>query len=83
MNYVLKSKEGKYMVLHYNHVKACSISLMIGKPFALLRNLRIVGLDGGNIGAQLENEDLNLLRRPAHLRQDIRPPLRFGDFVTH
>ena len=90
VNYVLRSKEGKDLVVHNNHVKACSIPFDEGETFCPVKESGeaeflpgVVELDGGNMGAQEENEDLNLLRRPAHLRQDVRPPLRFGDFVTH
>ena len=78
------------MVVHNNHVKACSIPFDEGETFCPVKESGeaeflpgVVELDGGNMGAQVENEDLNLLRRPAQLRQDVRPPLRFGDFVTH
>ena len=90
VNYVIRSKEGKDMVVHHNHVKACSIPFDEGETFCPVKEseeveflLGIIGSDGGNMGAQVGNEDLHSLRRPARLRQVVRPPLRFGDFVTH
>ena len=87
VNYVLRSKEGKDMVVHHNNVKACSIPFEEGEIFCPVKESGeaeflpgVVGLDRGNMGAQVESEDLNLLRRPAHLRQDVRPPLWFEVF---
>ena len=78
------------MVVYHKHVKACSISFNEGETFCPVKESGeveflpvVVGLDVGNMGAQVENENPHLLRHPTHLRQDVRPPLRFGDFVTH
>ena len=90
VNYTIRSKEGKDMVVHHNNVKACSVPFDKGETFCPVKESGEVeflpggiGSDGENVGVQMENEDLQPFQRPARLRQVVRPPLRFGDFVTH
>ena len=78
------------MVVHHNNVKACSVPFDKGETFCPVKESGEVefvpggiGSERENIGVQLENEGLQPFQRPAHLRQVVRPPLRFGDFVTH
>ena len=90
VNYTIRSKEGKDMVVHHNNVKACSVPFDKGETFCPVKESGEVeflpggiGSDRENVGVQMENEDLQPFQRPARLRQVVRPPLRFGDFVTH
>ena len=81
VNYKLRSREGKDIVVHHNNVKPCTIPFNMGEPSFPVREaeeMEIVHIPGEELQAQHLP-----LRRPARLRQTIQPPLRFGDFVSH
>eukprot|EP00794_Sanderia_malayensis_P018344 gene18344-biopygen12294 len=89
VNYRVRSKDGKELVVHHNNVKACTVPFGKGEPFCPVKET--VGievatpseLDPGRENIGEEHHDLQPFRRPARLRQIIRPPQRFGEFVTH
>ena len=94
MNYKIRSKEGKGVIVQHNSVKACSIPFNKGEHFALLQSqgklcsyLRGFGWTEKMWGFKFKiknfSKDLQHFHRPAGLRQVVRSPLRFGDFVTH
>ena len=90
LNYKIRSKEGKDIVVHHNNVKTCPIPFEKGETFyptpesgEVVFLPEGIGVDRENVGVQVQNQDLQPLHRPAQLRQVVRPPLRFGDFVTH
>ena len=90
MNHMIRSKEGKDTVVHHNNVMACPITFDKGETFCpapesgeVVFLPEWIGMDRENVGVQVKSQDLQLLYRPARMRQVVRPPLRFGDFVTH
>ena len=90
VNYKLKSKEGKSIVAHHNNVKTCTVPFDKGESFCPVREAEEVHFSPGNLERQRDclqegqqNLDLQPLQRPVHLRQNINPPLRFGEYVTH
>ncbi|MEL7426754.1 MAG: RNase H-like domain-containing protein [Bacteroidota bacterium] len=87
VNYTIRSKLGKDSVVHHNNVKPCVVPSGQGEPFCPTQeSWDAVIYPGGpepNVGGDQQRERPVCAPRPAHLRQDVRPPLRFGDFVTH
>ena len=91
VNYKIRSKAGKDVIVHHNNVKACSVPFSAGETFCPVPESEEVGfltetLDThvANTGGGVEQHvDLRPLQRPARLRQVIRPPLRYGEYVTH
>ena len=90
VNYKIRSKEGKDIVVHHNNVKSCIVSFDKGEPFCPVRETAEIDLMQGDLGIHRENfgdggqgPDFQPFQRPAHLRQNIRPPLRFGEYVSH
>ena len=82
VNYKLRSKAGKDLVVHNNQVKACTIPVNKGEPYCPVweaEEIEIVSMPREEM-PEVQNVPLN---RPPRLRQNINPPLRFGDFVTH
>eukprot|EP00794_Sanderia_malayensis_P006406 gene6406-biopygen4734 len=88
VNYNIRSKDGKEMVVHHNNVKPCAVPLSRGEPYCPVRETDEINIsfeNRGDPGREQREQHLNRqpVRRPAHLRQNIRPPLRFGEYVTH
>lgn len=87
VNYKLQSREGKQLVVHHNNVKPCAVPFDLGEPFCPVRETGDLSLvlenSGGQVAGGQQHVDQLRLNRPAHLRQTIRPPLRFGEYVTH
>ena len=87
INYSIRSKTGKDMVVHHNNVKNCVLPSGKGTSFCPVQeSWDSVVIPGG----PLPRGDIDPIRpeplvhaRPARLRQTVNPPLRFGDFVTH
>eukprot|EP00794_Sanderia_malayensis_P021278 gene21278-biopygen16313 len=85
VNYVLRSNIGKTFVAHHNQIRPCPTPLDKGVPVQPLDETPGVvfvepdqlAVEPGAQGVRGGNA------RPAHLRQTIHPPVRFGDFVTH
>jgi len=84
--YKLRSKEGKEVVAHHNNLKDCTIPADKGVPYwPVPENPDINIVVGGPPtpqGGALEQPQVPHCR-PFRLRQNIHPPLRFGDFVSH
>lgn len=90
VNYKIRSQEGKDLVVHHNNVKACSVPFDKGEAsYPVKESAGIEFLPGGiepdrgDMGEPVELPDLQPFHRPARLRQVVRPPLRFGEYVTH
>ena len=82
VNYKLRSKAGKDIVVHHNQVKSCTIPFNKGEPHCPVREAEEIELTTMPREEVPENQT-GPLHRPPRLRQNINPPLRFGDFVTH
>ena len=82
VNYKIRSKQGKDMIVHHNNVKACTFPFDQGKTIAPVREAEEMTFSENQDNPQVPGER-PLQPRPARLRQNIGPPLRFGDFVTH
>jgi len=84
--YKLRSKEGKEVVAHHNNLKDCTIPADKGVPYwPVPKNLDINIVVGGPPtpqGRALQQPQVPHCH-PLRLRQNIHPPLRFGDFVSH
>ena len=87
VNYKIRSQQGKDTVVHHNNVKLCTIPFQRGEPFCPVPENGEINVSPGNLGLQgiqrEQQNDLPALNRPAYLRQNIRPPLRFGEYITH
>ena len=75
------------MIVHHDNLKQCIVPGAKGLPQCPVpESLDINFVEGGAFPQGEEegprqNDHHN--QRPARLRQNINPPLRFGDFVTH
>ena len=87
VNYKIRPQKGKDIVVHHNNVKLCTIPFGKGEPVCPVPETGEISVATGNLGDQgvprEQQQDLQTLSRPAHLRQNIRPPLRFGEYITH
>lgn len=87
VNYKIRSKSGSDMIVHHDNLKQCIVPGAKGLPQCPVpESLDINFVEGGAFPQGEEegprqNDHHN--QRPARLRQNINPPLRFGDFVTH
>ena len=82
VNYKLRSKAGKDIVVHRNQVKSCTIPFNKGEPYCPVREAEEIELTTMPREEVSENQT-NPLHRPPRLRQNVNPLLRFGDFVAH
>ena len=87
VNYRLRSKVGKELVAHHDNLKLCVVPISQGVTVPPVpESVDISFVEGGTPanGAELHPGQNNQpYPRPAHLRQNIQPPLRFGEYVTH
>ena len=87
VNYRIRSKIGKEIVVHHDNLKLCLVPISKGVPFSPVpESMDISFAEGGAPTNRVElnpRQDNQRPPRPGHLRQNIQPPLRFGDFVTH
>ena len=86
VTYKLRSKEGKEIVAHHNNLKECAIPANKGVPYCPVPenpdiNIVVEGPPAPQGRAREQPEIPHC--RPLRLRQNIHPPLRFGDFVSH
>ena len=89
VNYKIRSMEGKDKVVHHNSLKTCVVPVDKGVPFCAVPESAetqiLVGdsiIPGENILEGRGNEQPPRVRT-ARLRQNVNPPLRFGEVVTH
>ena len=84
--YKLRSKEGKEVVAHHNNLKDSTIPEDKGAPYwpePENPDIKIV-VGGPRTPQGRALEQLQVPHcHPLPLRQNIHPPLRFGDFVNH
>ena len=83
--YRIRSKIGKEMVVHHDNLTLCVVPISKGVRIAPAP-MDIRFAEGGATTNRMElnpRQNNQQLPRPARLRQNIQPPLRFGDFVTH
>ena len=87
VNYRIRSKIGKEMVVHHDNLKLCLVPISKGVTFSPVpESMDISFAEGGAPTDRVElnpRQDIQRPPRPGRLRQNIQPPLRFGDFVTH
>ena len=87
VNYRIGSKVGKEMVAHHDNLKLCVVSISQGVTvFPVPESMGINFAEGNTPAHQVEMnpwQDIQQYNRPARLRQNIQPPLRFGEYVTH
>jgi len=87
VNYRIRSKVGKEMVAHHDNLKLCVVPISKGVTVSPVpESMDINFAEGDNPAHQVEmnpGQDIQQYNRPAHLRQNIQPPLRFGEYVTH
>ena len=78
VTYHVRSKEGKSMVVHHDNLKQSVVPANKGVAYCPVpdsSDITFVEEPAAPRGQQF--------RRPARLRQNINPPLRFGEYVTH
>ena len=87
VNYRLRSKVGKELVAHHDNLKLCVVPISQGvtvPPAPESVDISFVEDGTPANGAELHPGQNNQpYPRPDHLRQNIQPPLRFGEYVTH
>ena len=86
VNYVIRSSDGKDKVVHHNNLKACLVPSGTGVthcPRLESEETAILPENPPNLGEDQPGSPPIERARPAGLRQNINPPLRFGEFVTH
>jgi len=90
VNYQVKDKSGKILNVHHNQLKLCTIPQDGARPTCPVPEtgeIEIVAgppLGDGNPGcANHEAQNPQRFVRPPNLRQNIRPPMRYGDLVSH
>ena len=86
VTYNLRSKEGKEIVAHHSNLKECTIPADKSVPYWPVPenpniNIEVGGPPSPQSGA-LEKPQVPHCRL-YRLRQNIHPPLRFGDIVGH
>ena len=73
------------MITHHDNLKPCVLPAKVGIPHCptsehtYITVVPGVPIPQGDANGQLQGQ----FTRPAHLRQNIRPPLRYGEFFTH
>ena len=86
VNYTIRSHNGRSLVVHHNQLKPCPIPLDQGQPVhPTPETPGIVIRDNPQAREPLVEPGTQnrVTVRPAHLRQVINPPVRFGDIVQH
>ena len=87
VNYRIRSKIGKEMVVHHDNLKLCLVPISKGVPFSPVpMSMDISFAEGGAPTDRVElnpRQDIQRPPRTGRLRQNTQPPLRFGDFKTH
>ena len=81
VNYRIQSDEGKEKIVHHSNVKACRVPWGQGQIIPPVREAEEI-IFSENLDPFITGER-PAQPRPPRLRQNIGPPLRFGDFVTH
>ena len=86
----MKETSGKTLNVHHNQLKLCTVPQDGTRPTCPVPKAGeveiVYGPTGGDeIPGCTSHEVHNLQRfaRPPKLRQNIRPPMRYGDFVSH
>ena len=87
VNYSLRSEHGKFLVAHHNQLKFCPIQAKPGLPCHPGPETSGI-VYGGSIPAEEQERPGDprgqvVRARPAHLRQIINPPERYGEAVGH
>ena len=81
VNYRIRSRVGKEMVAHHDNLKLCVVPISQGvKVFPVPEYMDTNFAEGDTPAHQLEinpGQDIQLYNRPARLRQNIQPLLRF------
>ena len=83
VNYKIRSRGGKEMVVHHDHLKQCVVPANQGVPFCAVPESMDMTVADRPPAPREVAPDPQQYTRPPRLRQNIRQPLRFGDFVTH
>ena len=87
INYTIRSNAGKDMVVHHNNIKQCVVPSGTGTPYCSVREgwdpVVVQGDPVPPVGIGPERSVPAVHHRPARLRQNMHPPLRFGYFVSH
>ena len=86
VNYTIHSSEGRRLVAHDNQLKVCDIPFDKGKPIHPVSETPGIVLQESLPIPPHGRVPRNVVARPprpAHLRQLINPPFRFGEPVTH
>eukprot|EP00794_Sanderia_malayensis_P002386 gene2386-biopygen1273 len=86
VNYKIRSKDGKDMTVHHDNVKPCTVPFKLGEPFCPVRETGEITISPRNVNTQgTLGRARNLLpqQHSYRLRQNIRPPARFGEYITH
>jgi len=85
VTYRICSKEGKEMIAHHDNIKPCVLPVREGIIHCPAPEDTAIHLLPGEPtphgGINCQNQ--HPASRPAHLRQNIQPPLRYGEFVVH
>ena len=86
VNYTILSNEGKRLVTHHNQLKVCHTPPGKGQPIHPVPETPgiILQEEQPTLPQDRTNRDREFRGpRPAHLRQLVNPPIRFGDVVSH
>ena len=86
VTYKIRSKGGQISGAHHDNWKSCVLPGNQGIPFCPVPgtgNITFVQRETGPQQEEGADQNQPSNRRPAHLKQNVHPPLRFGSFITH
>ena len=82
-NYKAKSKDGKIMVVHHDNLKQGVVPVNKGVLYHPVPESMDVTFGEGPSATGEGTHHQQQRLRPTGLRQNIGPPLRYGDIVTY
>ena len=83
VNYKIKSKDGKIMVVHHDNLKQCAVPVNKGVLYhPVPKSMDVTFGEGPSTTGEGTRRQQQRLH-PARLRRNTGPPLRYGDIVTH
>ena len=87
VNYRIPSKVGKEMVTHHDNLKLCVVPISQGATVSPVPESMDINFAEGDTPAHRvqmnPGQDNQQYTRPAQLREDIQPLLKFGEYVSH
>ena len=84
VNYRQRSKVGKEMVAHHDNLKLCVVPISQGVTVSPVPESMDISFAKGDAPVEMNSgQDKQQYTCSGRLRQNIQPPLRFGEYVTH